>query len=128
VKTIVAPIHLKPHPTNEHLMVGEVGGHQVIVGNHYDEGTLGFFIPDGAIIPDKLAEEMWVKGKLSGKQKNRVKARTMQGVQSEGLFYGSRYWTIQDGERVYVDSASWNSDWIVGQDVSQEVGIQYAGS
>ena len=90
-----------------------------MVGDHYDDGVLGFFIPEGAIVPDKLAEEMWVKGKLAGKRRNRVKARMMDGVHSDGLFYGSRYYAT--GE--YIDSPSWNPTWVVGQDVSEEVGI-----
>jgi len=27
------------------------------VGDHYDENTLGIFIPEGAVVSDKLAEE-----------------------------------------------------------------------
>jgi hypothetical protein len=95
------------------------------VGVHYDEGTLGIFLPDGAIIPDKLADEMWVKGKLAGKQKNRVKARAMRGVQTEGLFYGSRFFEDKDGTRQLVESASWNPVWKAGDDVTAEIGVTF---
>jgi hypothetical protein len=126
---IVGRIKLSPHPDPQ-LRVGEINGHVVVVGDHYDDGTLGFFIPDGAIIPDKLAEEMWVKGKLAGKQRNRVKARDFKGVFSEGLFYGSRYFLLTTtlwvpGGRTYHDSPSWNPAWKEGDDVTEEVGVTF---
>ncbi len=109
---IIGPIHLSPHPTRDDLKIGEVGGHIVVVGDHYFDGQLGFFIPENAIIPDKLAEEMWVKGRLAGKQKNRVKSRDFFGVHSEGLFYGSQ-------------GASWKEEWKEGEDITGEVGITF---
>ena len=111
------PIHLEPHPKNEKLFLGKLYLKmsyvvQVVVGNHYYESQLGFFIPENAIVPDKLAEEMWVKGRLAGKNKNRVKSRIIDGEESNGLFYGSQ------GE-------SWNSEWLPGHDVTLEVGITF---
>lgn len=127
MKSIVGHIKLSDHPTNPDLQIGHINGHQVVVGRHYDDNILGFFIPEGAIIPDKLADEMWVKGRLAGKKGNRVKARDMHGVKSEGLFYGSYYWTKKEGyqHQVEVTSPSWNPDWKEGDDVSHEVGITY---
>lgn len=123
-KCVIGPLQdLRDHPTLPHLQVATIAGQQVVVGRHYDEGTLGIFIPDGAIIPDKLADEMWVKGKLSGKMKNRVKARDRDGVFSAGLFYGSRYFVVESGVRRYIDSPSWNPAWTEGQDVSEEIGV-----
>src|SRR5579859_59398 len=107
---IVHPIRLQPHPANARLRIGHVGSHQVVVGDHYFEGQLGFYIPEGVIVPDKLAEEMWVLGRLAGAKHNRVKARLMSGVLSEGLFYGSQ-------------GASWNPAWREGDNVASEVGI-----
>lgn len=120
---IVGRISLKDHPTAAHLQVGTVAGHQVVVGRHYDEGTLGFFIPDGVRVPDKLADDMWVRGKLSGKARDRVKAREMHGVFSEGLFYGSRYFVVESEVKSYIDTPSWNPAWVEGQDIGPEVGI-----
>jgi hypothetical protein len=127
MKCIVGRIHLRDHP-DPSLKIGEINGHQVVVGNHYEDGTLGFFIPDGAIVPDKLAEEMWVKGRLAGKQKNRVKARKFKGVHSDGLFYGSRYFlptsTLSKLRgKTYHDSPSWKPEWKEGDDVTEQVGI-----
>jgi hypothetical protein len=125
-RCIVYPIHIiTTHPETEHLVIADVGEHRVVTGNHYDEGVLGVFIPDGAIIPDKLADEMRVLGKLAGKKGNRVKAKEMLGVYSEGLFYGSRFFDVADGQKVYDVGPSWNSDWIEGQDVTEELGISF---
>ena len=72
---------------------------------------------DGFTITDKLAEEMWVKLK-----KNKVKANQRAGVDSAGLFYGSRFYLIgEDGERKYQDSASWNPNWKEGDDVTDQL-------
>jgi hypothetical protein len=127
MRATVHAIRLTSHPTQPHLRLGSVGGFQVVVGDHYEDGTPGVFIPGGAIVPDKLAEEMWVKGRLAGKQKDRVKAREMRGSWSDGLFYGSRYFEVVNGEKVYHDGPSWNPAWVEGQDVTEELGIVFDG-
>jgi hypothetical protein len=111
MRIVIYPIHFTGEKTpNKHLMVAKVGPHQVVVGNHYYEGQLGFFLPVGSIVPDKLAEEMWVLGRLGGNHKNRIVAKLMDGVKSDGLFYGSQ-------------GASWNPSWVVGQDITDELSI-----
>ncbi len=120
MKCVVLPItDIKKHPNNPKLYVAKVGEHQIITGCepdgscHYYEGQLGFFIPEGAVIPDKLAEEMYVKGRLAGKNKNVVKGKWRDGVKSDGLFYGSQ-------------GASWNPNWQIGDDVTSEVGVTFS--
>lgn len=116
-RIIVFPISLYDHPTNPQLKIGNVSGQQVVTGDHYTQYQLGFFIPEGAVVPEKLLREMWLwndetgKGRLGGKKGNRVKQREMDGVKSTGLFYGSQ------GE-------SWNPSWQVGQDITDELGIE----
>jgi len=126
MKCVIAVLtNLRPHPTIQHLRIADVAGHQVVVGDHYEKNTLGIFIPEGALVSDKLAEEMWIKGKLAGKQKNRVKASERDGVRSEGLFYGSRFWTLHEGQRVYQAGPSWNPHWKDGDDVTEEIGVTF---
>lgn len=118
-------VDLHHHPKGDNLDVGTINGHQVVVGRHYEDGQLGFFIPEGAIVPDKILAEMWLydfekgHGMLSGKRGNRVKARDMHGVKSEGLFYGAYY--FENGKRV--ESPSWNEEWKEGKDVAVDVGV-----
>jgi hypothetical protein len=125
-RCVVASLSIQvDHPTMTGLKVVVVRDHQMVVGDHYDDGVLGIYIPDGAIIPDKLAEEMWVLGKLAGKKRNRVKARDFHGVFSDGLFYGSRFFLKNGEEKEYQMGPSWNPDWIEGQDVTEEIGVTF---
>lgn len=50
----------------------------------------------------------------------------MHGVHSDGLFYGSRYWVIENGVRKYINSPSWKPDWQEGHDVINEVEITFS--
>lgn len=118
-KCLVAPIILGDIILGTKLRVAEVAGHTVVVGDHYEDGVLGFHVPHGAILPLSLLEDMWLVGRLAGKAKNRVQAREIHGVLSDGLFYGSRYHTEMDGVRTYHHSRSWQEGWLEGQDVAQ---------
>lgn len=119
----VGQIRLADHPNNSNLQVGIVCGNVVVVGRHYDDMVLGAFFPDGYVLSDKLLDEMWLRGRLAGKGKNRVKARDIGGIASAGVFYGSRYWLEKDGIRTYIDSPSWNPSWKEGDDITAELGL-----
>lgn len=125
---IVQITTITKHQTNPKLWVVQLTSTmgfntQIIAGSepdgscHYHAGQLGIFIPDGAIVPDKLADEMWVKGKLAGKKGNRVKAKIRDGEASNGLFYGA------PSDKVV--SPSWNQRWQVGNDVTAEIGVTF---
>ena len=118
-RVVVHPIRFTDHPSVPSLKVGTVGDFQVVVGDHYSQGQLGFFVPEGGTVPEKLLREMWLwndtlgKGRLAGKRGDRVKRRLLDGVESQGLFYGSQ-------------GDSWNPDWVEGQDVTEETGVTFA--
>jgi tRNA-binding EMAP/Myf-like protein len=119
-KTPVVQIKsIKKHPNADKLEIisFDVDGHEkeLVVGVHYADGEYGVFIPVGAIIPDKIAEDMWVLGKLNGKDKNVVGSRIMRGIVSDGMFYG------QVGE-------NWKPEWAGqdGLDVASEWGITFS--
>lgn len=117
-KIIVQPITTQGHPTKPNLKVGKVGEHQVVTGDHYYENQLGFFIPAGAIVGEKLLKEMELwnevtnKGRLGGKKGNVVKSRLMGDILSEGLFYGSQ-------------GASWKSEWTEGMDITKFLDVKF---
>jgi hypothetical protein len=117
---IVYKIFLSKHPTDDNLEIGQVGPYQLVVGKHYRGGQLGFHVPEGAHIPDKLLDDMWLRGRLAGKKKNRVKNREMKGVISDGLFYGEGYY---DENWNWIVTPSWNPNWKSGDNVADEVGI-----
>jgi RNA ligase (TIGR02306 family) len=86
--TIEQMVDIKPHPNAHSLDVAMVGQHRVVTGRHYVDGQWGYYIPEGAVVPNLLAEEMELLGLLDGPDRNIVKARKMRGILSEGLFYG----------------------------------------
>lgn len=123
-RVIVRPlVKIRPHPIAKKLRVAECNDKQIVVGDHYDEGVLGFFIPPNIVVPDKLLDEMWLKGKLSGKNKNLVQERNMAHVLSSGVFYGSRFYTYEGDEKVYHESKSWNPSWKDGDDIGGSLGL-----
>jgi hypothetical protein len=125
-KCLVSIAHMYAHPMNDKFRMTKLGlneEHLVVTGDHYDPVVLGFHIPVGATVPKELLEDMWLVGKLSGSKKNKVKAKNMGGVVSDGLFYGSQYYEIKDGQKVLVKSRAWNENWKVGDDVAEELGI-----
>lgn len=100
-------------------------GQKLVAGDHYVSGQPGIYIAEDAIVPEKILREMWLwnddlgKGRLGGKQGNRVKSRTFDGIQSSGLFYGAYY--FESGQKI--ECASWNQSWLIGSDVASELGI-----
>lgn len=120
-RVLVGRIHLSDHPSEPKYQVGLVLGRQVVVGRHYDEGTLGLFIPEGFIVGEPLLREMWLwndqqgKGRLAGSRGDRVKAKLMAGVLSEGLFYGSVW---RDDAGVWHRSLLWRDGWREGDDAT----------
>ena len=115
--TVVRIDSIRPHPTQSErfqLISFHVGEDTItlVTGIHYAVGELGFYMPPGAIIPDKLADEMELLGRLGGSKKNKVRARNMGGIPSEGIFYGEC-------------GPSWNNQWVEGQDITNEVGITF---
>jgi hypothetical protein len=113
-KVIVVRIHdIQKHPSEPHrFQIIDIGLTKLVTGIHYAVGELGLYIPPNAIVPDKLAEEMELLNKLGGKKKNKVRSRLMGGIESPGIFYGEC-------------GPSWNSNWVEGQDVTNEVGITF---
>jgi RNA ligase (TIGR02306 family) len=57
----------------------------IIMKGQYAVGDRAVYIPADSIVPVKLLALMGLEGRLSGHNKNRVKATRMRGVFSEGL-------------------------------------------
>ena len=88
------------------IQLARVGDFRSIVKrDSFKTGDLGVYIPENAIVPDNLLEEMGLVGRLGGKLKNIVRPMKMRGMVSEGLIY-----PIREG-------------WVEGQDVTEELGV-----
>lgn len=104
---LVEPIRaVLEHPNADALEIAQIRGYQAIVlKDQYEAGDLVAYIPEQAVMPDDLIEEMGLTGRLAGKERNRVKAIRLRGVLSQGLCYPAR------------------EGWEQGQDVTEELGI-----
>lgn len=120
---------IEPHPNADRLELARVGDYRSIVGKgQYKTGDLGVYIPEAALVPEWILEELGLVGKLAGKQHNRVKAAKFRGVLSQGLVYP----VDKEWEGVYT---IWNggknkgvrypeTSLFVGDDVTEFLGIE----
>jgi RNA ligase (TIGR02306 family) len=77
-----------PHPNADALELAQVGGYHAVVGKgQYQTGDVAVYIPESALLPDALIEEMGLVGRLAGGAKNRVKAIRLRGELSQGLVH-----------------------------------------
>lgn len=79
-------VEVSPHPNADRLDLARVGLYNAVVQkDQFTEGELALYIPEQGILPEWLIEELNLVGKLSGGQKNRVKAVKLRGVLSQGI-------------------------------------------
>ena len=84
----VYKLSIESHPDADALDLAVVGDYRSIVRKgQFKTGDLGVYIPEAAVLPEWLIEELGLVGKLAGKAKNRVKAIKLRGVLSQGLIY-----------------------------------------
>ena len=87
----VYALRIEPHPNADRLELAAIGGFRCVVGkDSYVDGDLAAYIPEGAVCPQWLIEELGLEGKLAGSKKNRVKAVQLRGSLSQGLVYPVR--------------------------------------
>ena len=75
-----------PHDNADLLELAKVGGyHAVVPKGAFQKGDLIIYVPEASIVPAWILEKENLVGKLSGHQKNRVKAVKLRGELSQGL-------------------------------------------
>ena len=100
----ISEIH--PIPDADRIEMVQVRGFQCVTAKgRYHVGDKVAYIPEASVVPDEIAEFLGVLGKLSGSQKNRVKATSFRSCLSQGLVYPAK------------------EHWVLGQDVKEELGI-----
>lgn len=103
----VYKLEILPHSNADNIELVKVGDYVSIVKKgDFKTGDLGVYIPEQALVPESILEEMGLLGRLSGSGKNRVKAVKLRGVLSQGL--------------IYPPMKSWKE----GQEVSDILGIK----
>ena len=81
-------ITVRKHPDADTLDVIAVGGYECISRlGQYKDGDIIVHIPEASIVPDDILEELGLVGMLSGGKNNRVKAKRLRGILSQGLVY-----------------------------------------
>ena len=102
----VLPITVENHPNADALELARIGAYlSVIRKGQFVTGDLVAYIPEDAILPPVLIEELGLTGKLAGSAKNRVKAVKLRGILSQGICVRAK------------------PSWTPGQDVAGELGI-----
>ena len=91
-KVEILPIQVIPHPNADALELALVGPTEtayrcVVPKGKFEDGELVAYIPEEALLPEALLEEMGLKGSLAGAQKNRVKCARIRGEVSQGLVW-----------------------------------------
>ncbi|MCY9787906.1 RNA ligase (ATP) [Nocardiopsis sp. EMB25] len=77
---------IHPHPDADALELAQVGlFHAVVAKGRYRTGDWAVYIPEGALLPDDLIEELGLTGRLAGARKNRVTAIRLRGRLSQGI-------------------------------------------
>lgn len=85
-KVTVEKIEVFPHPNADKLELAQVGLYRaVILKDQFKTGDYAVYIPEAAVLPDELIEELGLVGKLAGRNKNRVKAVRLRGELSQGV-------------------------------------------
>jgi len=109
----VVEVSIEPHDNADALEIANIKGYQCIVRKgEYQTGDTAIYIPEQALVPKAILQEMnlWddtkEKGKLVGKQGDRVKAVRLRGRLSQGLLYPNK------------------ENLPVGSEVSSELGIE----
>ncbi|MFF1509616.1 RNA ligase (ATP) [Streptomyces sp. NPDC058326] len=75
-----------PHPDADALELAQVGLYRAVVAKGaYRTGDAALYIPEQAVLPAALVDELGLTGRLAGKQSDRVKAVRLRGELSQGI-------------------------------------------
>lgn len=99
-------VTITEHPNADALELAQIGGYSSIVPKgKFQTGDTVVYIPEQAVVPEDIIEELGLTGRLAGKNKNRVKAIKLRGVLSQGLIYPNK------------------GNWAVGEVLTDTLGI-----
>lgn len=88
---MVAIDQIEPIPNADAIEVASVGGFKSVVKkDQFKPGDLAIYIPEQAVVPQEVLAAMGLVGRLTGPNKDRVKAVKLRGVLSQGLLLNPR--------------------------------------
>jgi RNA ligase (TIGR02306 family) len=86
LKVTIEKLTVHPHPNADALELAQVGEYRAVVPKgQYKTGEHALYIPEQAVLPEELIEELGLVGRLAGKAANRVKAVRLRGEISQGI-------------------------------------------
>lgn len=86
LKVTAEQLTVHPHPNADALELAQVGLFRAVVAKGaYRPGDWAVYIPESALVPEGLVEELGLTGKLAGSRRNRVKAIRLRGELSQGI-------------------------------------------
>lgn len=97
----------------------------VVKKGQFKAGDAGVYIPEGAIVPDWILQNIGLVGKLAGSAKNRVKATKLRGCLSQGILLEAT--PYKDDQVLVMSEPHDNNDGMgihtVGDDIAECLGI-----
>jgi RNA ligase (TIGR02306 family) len=79
---------IEPVEGADKIELAVVGEYRSIVAKgSFKPGDLAVYLPEASVLPEWLIERLNLVGKLSGSQKNRIKAIKLRGCLSQGIVY-----------------------------------------
>lgn len=79
---------IEPHPDADALECARIGGYFTVVRKgQFNTGDIAAYIPEAAVLPRNLIEELGLGNHLAGPNHDRVHAIRLRGVLSQGLVY-----------------------------------------
>ncbi|MFF8832799.1 RNA ligase (ATP) [Streptomyces sp. NPDC015131] len=86
LRVTAEPLTVHPHPNADALELAQVGLYRAVVAKGaYRTGDFAVYIPEQAVLPAALVEELGLTGRLAGKASDRVKAVRLRGELSQGI-------------------------------------------
>ncbi|SEG15626.1 RNA ligase, DRB0094 family [Actinacidiphila yanglinensis] len=74
------------HPDADALELAQVGLYRAVVAKGaYRTGEFAVYIPEQAVLPEPLIDELGLTGRLAGSARNRVRAVRLRGELSQGI-------------------------------------------
>lgn len=137
LKAEVVELTIEEHPNADAIEIARVRGYQSIVRKgQFKTGDLAVYIPEQSLVPRWVLKRLGLwddekeKGKLAGKNGDRVKAVKLRGVMSQGLIYPLTY-NSPPGDIILHDDEGWQienehghtSPVHVGKDATALLGI-----
>ncbi|MBB5872347.1 RNA ligase (TIGR02306 family) [Allocatelliglobosispora scoriae] len=86
LKVTAERLVIHPHHNADALELAQVGLFRAVVAKGaFQTGDHAIYIPEGAVLPEALIEELGLTGKLAGPAHDRVKAVRLRGELSQGI-------------------------------------------